>query len=130
MYRFFKENNFQILRFVVAGTFSTVINFLVYRSIFLIFNNITFASLLGYLTGLLSSFLFATIWVFNKKSQFKILKSLSIFILIYILGGIEMSLIIIFLNALMNDYKIAWFFGAMVGSLNNYLGSKYFLFKY
>ena len=41
----------------------------------------------------------------------------------------EMSLIIIFVNQLLNDYKIAWLFGALIGSLNNYLGSKYFLFK-
>ena len=40
-----------------------------------------------------------------------------------------MSLVIVFLNQLIENYKIAWFFGAMIGSLNNYLGSKYLLFK-
>ena len=40
-----------------------------------------------------------------------------------------MSLVIVFLNRLIDNYKIAWLFGALIGSLNNYLGSKYFSFK-
>ena len=40
-----------------------------------------------------------------------------------------MSLIIIFLSQLIDNYKIAWFIGACIGALSNYLGSKYFLFK-
>ena len=40
-----------------------------------------------------------------------------------------MSLVIVFLNGLIENYKISWVFGAFVGSLNNFLGSKYFLFK-
>ena len=40
-----------------------------------------------------------------------------------------MSLVIVFLDRLIENYKIAWVFGAVVGSLNNFLGSKYFLFK-
>ena len=42
---------------------------------------------------------------------------------------IKMSLIIVFLNRLIENYKIAWVFGAFIGSLNNFLGSKYFSFK-
>ena len=30
-----------------------------------------------------------------------------------------MTLVIIFLNHLIDNYKIAWFFGALIGSLNN-----------
>ena len=129
MYRFLKKNNLQILRFILVGSLATGINFLVYTYTYQINNNITFASILGYTTGLLISFIFAKIWVFKKKSKMKIVKSFSIFSLIYLLGGIEMSLIIIFLNDLMNNHKISWFFGAFIGFLNNYLGTKYLLFK-
>ena len=59
----------------------------------------------------------------------KIIKSFFIFCLIYFLGGLEMSLIIISLNRLIDNYNIAWLIGAFIGALNNYLGSKYFLFK-
>ena len=79
--------------------------------------------------GILISYALAKNWVFQNKSRKNLLKTLSIFCLIYILGGIEMSFVIVFLNKFLNNYKIAWLFGAFIGSLNNYLGAKYFLFK-
>ena len=127
--KIFQANKYQIFRFFISGLIATFLNFLVFNSLYLIFKNIIFASLFGYLTGLLSSFIFAKIWVFRDNSQKKIIKSFFIFCLIYFLGGLEMSLIIIFLSRLIDNHKIAWFLGAFIGALNNYLGSKYFLFK-
>jgi putative flippase GtrA len=123
-----QANKYQILRFCISGLIATFINFLVFNSFYLIFKNIIFASIFGYSTGLLSSFIFAKIWVFRDNSQ-KIIRSFFIFCFIYFLGGLEMSRIIIFLNRLIDNYKIAWLIGAFIGALNNYLGSKYFLFK-
>jgi len=127
--KFSRENKYQIIRFILAGLIATCINFLVFNSIFLIFKNILFASLFGYVTGLLSSFVFAKIWVFRDSSKHMIFKSFFIFCLIYFLGAIEMSLIVIFLNRLVDNYKFAWLCGVSIGALNNYLGSKYILFK-
>ena len=102
---------------------------LVYNFIYIIFKNIIFASLFGYSTGLLSSFIFAKIWVFRNNSQNKIFKSFFIFCMIYFLGGLEMSLIIYFLNYMMINHRVSWLCGTFIGALNNYLGSKYLLFK-
>ena len=124
-----QENRYQILRFIVSGLIASGINFLVFNSFYLIFKNLILASLVGYSIGLLSSFVFAKIWVFKDNSKKRIFKSFYIFCLIYFLGGLEMSLIIIFLNQLVNNYKVSWLFGALIGASNNYLGSKYFLFK-
>ena len=124
-----QANKYQILRFCISGLIATFINFLVFNSFYLIFKNIIFASLFGYFTGLLSSFIIAKIWVFRDNSQKKIIKSFFIFCLIYFAGGLEMSLIIIFLSRLIESYNIAWLLGAFIGALNNYLGSKYFLFQ-
>ena len=129
MNKIVQANKYQIFRFFISGLISTFINFLVFNSFYLIFKNIIFASLLGYSTGLLTSFIFAKIWVFRVNSQKQIIKSFFIFCLIYSLGGLEMSLIIILLSRLIDNYKIAWLFGAFIGALNNYLGLKYFLFK-
>ena len=129
MKKIFQANKYQILRFFISGLIATFLNFLVFNSFYLIFENIIFASLFGYLTGLLASFIFAKIWVFRDNSQKKIIKSFFIFCLIYFLGGLEMSLIIIFLSRLIDNYNIAWLLGAFIGALNNYLGSKYFLFQ-
>ena len=129
MYKSFKRNNKQVFRFLVSGIIASSLNFISYRTLYLIFKNILFASISGYCVGVLVSFIFAKSWVFQNSSNQPLLKSFFLFCLIYFLGGIEMSLVIVFLNRLIENYKIAWVFGAIIGSLNNFLGSKYFSFK-
>ena len=129
MYKFFKRNIKQIFRFLVSGLIASSFNFISYRALYLMFKNILFASISGYCVGILVSFVFAKSWVFKNSSSQPLLKSFSLFCFIYFLGGIEMSLVIVFLNRLIENYRIAWVFGAFIGSLNNFLGSKYFSFK-
>ena len=129
LYKFFKRNNQQIIRFFVSGAIASGFNFISYRSLYLIFKNILFASISGYCIGLLASFIFAKSWVFKNMTNQPLVKSFSLFCLIYFFGGMEMSLVIVFLNGLIDNYIISWLFGALIGSLNNYLGSKYLLFK-
>ena len=129
MYKFLKRNYQQILRFFVSGVIASGFNFISYWALYLIFKNLLFASISGYCIGILVSFIFAKSWVFKNISTKPLVKSFSFFCLIYFFGGIEMSLVIVFLNRLIDNYKIAWLFGALIGSLNNYLGSKYFSFK-
>ena len=124
-----RENKHQILRFIISGLIATGINFLIYNLFYLIFKNILFASISGYSTGLVTSFALSKIWVFRDNTKKRIFKSFFTFVLIYFLGGLEMSLTIIFLNKLVGNYRVVWLFGAIVGALNNYLGSKYFLFE-
>ena len=128
-YRFVKKNNLQIFKFLISGLIASGINFLVYSLLYLIFRNLVIASFCGYFTGILFSYALSKIWVFQNKSRQNFLKSLPTFCLIYFLGAIEMSFIIVFLNQFLNNYRIAWFFGAFIGALNNYLGVKYFLFR-
>jgi len=129
LYKSFKRNNKQIFRFLVSGIIASSFNFISYRTLYLIFKNILFASISGYCVGILVSFIFAKSWVFQNSSNQPLLKSFFLFCLIYFLGGIEMSLVILFINQLIDNYKIAWLFGAVIGSINNYLGSKYLSFK-
>ena len=129
MYKFFKRNNKQIFRFLVSGIIASSFNFISYRTLYLIFKNILLASISGYFIGIIVSFILAKSWVFKNISTKPLVKSFSLFCLIYFLGGVEMSLVIVFLNGLIDNYKIAWLFGALIGTLNNFLGSKYLLFK-
>ena len=126
---FLRTNKSRLFRFLVSGVIASSINFIVYRTLYLISNKIVFASICAYFVGLLVSFIFAKLWVFQDRSKRSINKSFSLFCLIYFFGGLEMSLVIFFLNQLINNYKIAWFFGALIGSMNNYLGSKYISFR-
>ena len=124
-----QENKYQVFRFIISGLIATFLNFLVFNTFYLIFKNIIFASIFGYSIGLLASFVLAKIWVFRDNSKKRIIKTFFIFSFIYFLGGLEMSLIIFFLNPLVENHKAAWFFGVFISALNNFLGSKYFLFK-
>ena len=113
----------------MSGLIASALNFISYRALYLLSKNLLFASVSGYCIGILVSFIFAKSWVFKDISSPPIGKSFSLFCLIYFFGGIEMSLVIMYLNQLIDNYKIAWFFGAFIGSLNNYFGSKYLSFK-
>ena len=128
-YRFVKKNNLQIFKFLISGLIASGINFLVYISLYLIFKKLVLASFCGYFIGILFSYVLAKIWVFQNKSSQNFLKSFPTFCLIYFLGAIEMSFVIVFLNQFLNNYKIAWLFGALIAAINNYLGIKYFLFR-
>ena len=128
-YRFIKKNNLQIFKFIVSGLIASGINFLVYNFLYLIFKKLVLASFCGYFVGIMFSYSLAKIWVFQNKSRQNLLKSFPAFCLIYFLGAIEMSFVIVLFNQILNNYRIAWLFGAFIGALNNYLGVKYFLFK-
>ena len=128
-YRFLKKNNLQIIRFIVSGLVASTINFLVYSLVYFGFNTIAIASFCGYFIGIVFSYALAKIWVFKNKSRENLFKSFPAFCVIYFLGGLEMSFVIVFLNKFLNNHNIAWLFGAFIGSLNNYLGAKYFLFR-
>ena len=129
MIPFLKKNKFQIIKFIIVGASSAAINFGVYSLIYLLTLKINIASFLGYSAGMFNSFLFARKWVFRNSRKIRLDKALVIFFLIYFVGGIEMTIVIYFIDSLIKNYQIAWFFGAVVAACSNYLGSKYILFK-
>ena len=126
---FIKKNNIQILKFIISGLIATGINFVVFNSFFLFFRILILASLLGYFSGLVFSFILARLWVFKSKSKQRIYKSFFVFSLIYLLGALEMALIIKIIYFFFKASTFAWFIGTLFSAINNYLGSKYLLFE-
>jgi len=119
----------QIIRFLVVGLISNALNFGVYSLIYLLTLQINLASFLGYLVGLINSFLFSKIWVFRNSKRISLSKAFFLFTIIYWVGGIQMILIINFMNNATGNFRIAWFLGALFAALSNFLGSKYILFR-
>ena len=123
-----KELIKEIKRFIIVGLVSNALNFLVYVFLYKIGTTIWIASAFGYIVGLSNSFYFGKTWVFNPERvvyKHAIIK----FVFIYGFGGLGMVLIITMLDSLtVLDYRIIWFFGALFAFLNNYLGSKIFVF--
>ena len=67
-------------------------------------------------------------WTFTKSRYKRLRYTLFIFVFIYFMGGLEMTLIINIVDRLIQNHIIAWICGAFVAAMNNYLGSKYLLF--
>ena len=128
MIRFFKNNKIQILKFASVGLVSTALNFCIYFIIYNLTLKINLASFMGYIGGLLNSFYFSDNWVFARSGNKKTNYVLFLFVVIYFIGGLEMTLIINIIDKLIQNHKIAWICGAFVAAMNNYLCTKYFLF--
>ena len=111
------------------GVLSSILNFLVYKLIYIFTSNINLSSFLGYSIGLINSFLCSNKWVFSGNRYTKLDKAFIMFILIYALGGIEMTIIINVLYKLSANHVIAWLCGACFAAINNFLFSKYLIFK-
>jgi len=127
--RFINKHKVQISKFLIVGAFSSVLNFLVFKLTYIFTLNINLSSVLGYCIGLLNSFLFSSKWVFSNTRYIRLDKAFIKFALIYILGGIEMTITINVLYVLSANHIIAWLFGACLAAINNFLFSKYFIFK-
>ena len=90
---------------------------------------LSYVFVLFFFIGLLNSFYFGKTWVFKAESiiyRDAIIK----FILIYGIGGVGMVIIINILGSrTVLDYRFIWFIGALFAFINNYLGSKMFVFS-
>ena len=129
MRRFINKYKIQISKFIVVGVFSSILNFLVFKSIYIFTSNINLSSILGYIIGLLNSFLFSSKWIFSNNRSIRLDKAFIKFVLIYVLGGVEMTMTINVLYMLGTNHIIAWLLGACLAAINNFLFSKYLIFK-
>ena len=124
----FKQQDIQ--RFLVMGLLSNAINFFVYYSLVNININLSLSSILGYLSGLVCSYHLGRVWVFGHIFKVTPKKVIS-FISVYILGSIWMICTINILVVNFGfDFKLAWLFGAGIATVNNFLGSKFFVFNF
>ena len=129
MKRFINNHKIQILKFLIVGVFSSILNFLVYKLIYIFSANINLSSIFGYSIGLLNSFLFSSKWVFSNNRCIRLDKAFIVFVSIYALGGLEMAITINVLYKLSENHIIAWLCGACIAAINNFLFSKYLIFK-
>ena len=120
--------NIEINRFIFIGIISTLINYLVYFFSIQITSNLSFSSFLGYSLGLLNSFIFGKKYVFNNllKIDHKLITK---FLFVYFIGGLGMTLIIIVLSSFNFNYQFSWIVGVTFSFINNFLGSKLYVFK-
>jgi putative flippase GtrA len=123
----FKQQDIQ--RFLVMGLLSNMINFCVYYALINFNINLSFSSILGYLSGLVCSYHLGRVWVFGQQFDINS-KSILWFGIVYFLGSVWMTgMINLMVNILSIDYKISWIFGVGAAAVNNYLGMKFLIFR-
>ena len=118
----------QFIKFIIIGCKSTLINFLFYVILYQTTNNILFASVSGYLVGNINSYIFGKKWVFKDletKNNFTYIK----FLIVYLFGAYLLSSVTNYLFIKGIDHRLAWLIGISFCTINNFLGSKYIVFK-
>ena len=118
----------QIAKFIFTGLISTLISYCLYIYIYKKFDAIILGSSIGYVVGLINSYLLGKIWVFKSRTRHNLRSSLS-FLLVYGIGGFGQAVIIYLLNKLNFAMNISWIIGMSFSVVNNFLGSKYIVFK-
>lgn len=119
----------ELVRFLVVGVGSNLLNFFAYFLVHALGAPLVAASVAGYLAGLLNSYYFGRSWVFDAEDRIGRLAILH-FTVVYAVGGIGMSVIIEMLDRTQGlDYRVSWVFGAVFAFTNNFLGSKWLVFK-
>lgn len=119
----------ELARFLMVGVGSNLLNFVIYLFAYAAGIPLVAAAAAGYMAGLINSYHFGRNWVFDAgdlAGKMAILR----FAVVYTIGGIGMSAIIETLDRTQGlDYRLSWFFGAVFAFTNNFLGSKWLVFK-
>ena len=118
----------QFKKFVIVGFGSTSLNYLSFSVLYYISNLIIFSSAIGYLVGLSNSYFFGLKWVFKTHGK-KYKKTILKFLIVYFIGGIFNSLTIYLLKGSNINSSILWILGNGIALMNNFLGSKFIVFK-
>ena len=119
----------ELFRYLFVGVGSNVVNFLVYLTCYGLGISLFLSSATGYSAGLVISYHFGRVWVFDHKFDVD-KKNITKFLLVYAVGGLGMGVIIEYLDQSTGlDYRISWFLGAGFAVINNFLGLKWLVFK-
>jgi len=118
----------ELIKFGIVGTFSTIINLIVY-TVFLSFETaIELSAIFGYISGLSVSFSFNKFWVFKKVYSNKTAKQLVLFTSLYLFSLCIHTVIISILEANLGT-MIPWLIGILLSTIINFTGAKLIVFK-
>ena len=118
----------ELIKFIIVGLCSTFYNYIAYIILYFLSGKIILASIIGYSVGLLNSYQLGKKWVFrvNSPNNNRLIIS---FLLVYAIGCFVSSAIIFAITRVYDTYNIAWIIGTAYAVVNNFIGSKFIIFK-
>lgn len=118
-----------MVRFVAVGILSNIVNFAVYVLVYRAGGALEIASVAGYVAGMGTSYHFGRTWVF-AEGRATSHRAIVPFAIVYAVGGAGMTGIIEAMDRMLGtDYRLSWLAGAAYAVANNYLGSKWLVFR-
>ena len=123
------RNKRELIKFGIVGLCSTFFNYITYVILYFLSGKIFLASIIGYSVGLFNSYQLGKKWVFrvNSSNNKRLIIS---FLLVYGIGCFLSSTIIFTINRVYDTYNIAWIIGTSYSVVNNFIGSKFIIFKH
>lgn len=122
------KNSLVAVRFILVGILNTIVGYSFYF-VFLKFNiNYIIALLISHVIGVVHSFIWNKFWTFKIKEDTKrqILKFVSVYAITFILNFI---ILLVFVEKLNIDKRIAQIFALFIVTLVSFLGHKFWSFK-
>jgi putative flippase GtrA len=126
----YRKGIIQFIKFNFVGIINTVITFIVFYILHKLFNiHELIAEPIGYVCGLINSFILNKIWTFGKKYYFSPIEMIKFIMVNAVAEGGTLAIIAFAKNILHVDPLwgkiVSYFFSVPV----NYLGFKYWVFK-
>ena len=118
----------ELIKFGIVGLCSTFFNYITYIILYFLSGKIFLASIIGYSVGLFNSYQLGKKWVFRVNSSNN-KRLIILFLLVYGIGCFVSSTIIFAINRVYDTYNIAWIIGTSYSVVNNFIGSKFIIFK-
>lgn len=121
---------YTFFKFAVTGVANTLINFLVFTLLSVVFNlNIYFSEIAAYTCGMLNSYIVNRTWTFSTKEKF--LSSQLIKFIVTNIAVMLLSLLLlnIFTEHMMLSKIIAKIFATVITTVVNFLISKLWVYK-
>ena len=119
----------QFLKFISVGLFSTLINYLVFYTLFALFNvNYLVASGTGYIVGVYSGFALNKGWTFGvvSNSNYLLVKYFITYIISLIMGLILLRFLVVYLGIIVEGANVI-----VIGftTCSNFIGIKFWVFE-
>lgn len=120
---------FEFIKFCFVGVLNTIITLSIIFILMKIFRvNYIISNVIGYIAGLINSFIWNKLWTFNSKGDFK--RELVLFLIVYGIVYVMQLVFLIFIKEIIKvPVDIAQIIGMVFYTIVGFIGNKFITFN-